>query len=155
MKQHNSYGVTLIEVLVYLALFSVLIGGIIVSLYSLFMVSDRTGAMNMVQMEGDFLVAKIDALLLQADTVTISGGVLTVTKSSETVSVFASSTDIFLQRSSALVRLNNPDMLVENFVVSKSLSAGKARIDGSFSLRLRTPAGALYTQNFIVISFVH
>lgn len=153
--KRNSQGVTLIEVLVYLGLFSVLIGGVVVSVYSMFIVSDRTGTMNMVQMEGDFLSAKIDTLLSQADSVSISGGILTVTKGTETVSIYASSTNIVLQRNGSALVLNNPDIAAENFVLGNSTSAGKTRIDGSFSFQARTPAGAMYTQDFIVTSSAH
>lgn len=153
--KRNSRGVTLIEVLVYLALFAVLVGGVVVSVYSMFMVTGRTGTMSMVQMEGDFLIAKIDTLLTQADSVAVSSGVLMATKGVETVSIYASSTNMFLQRSGNAVPINNPDIQVQNFVVNNSNSAGKTRIDGSFTLRARTSAGGAYTQYFILTSFVH
>ena len=53
-------GFTLIEVLVYLALFGLIMSGAVVSAYQMFEASGRNQTRAMIQEEGDFIVAKID-----------------------------------------------------------------------------------------------
>lgn len=56
----NKRGVTLIETLIYIALFALLIGGGVSSAYVLIESSDRIGVHAMLEEEGNFLLAKIN-----------------------------------------------------------------------------------------------
>lgn len=78
-------GFTLIEVLIYLALFTIIIGGAIVSVYSILEGSSRTARRILAQEEGNFLLRKIDWALTNATAITLplpgaSGTALSVTK---------------------------------------------------------------------------
>lgn len=55
---HNR-GFTLIETLVYLALFALIIGGMVIAAYMLFETSDRYQTRAMMQEEANFVMAKI------------------------------------------------------------------------------------------------
>src|SRR4030042_506817 len=65
-------GFTLIESLLYIALFSIIIGGALVAVYQMIESSDAVSAKNIVEMEGSFLLRKIDWALtgaFQVDTI--------------------------------------------------------------------------------------
>lgn len=66
-------GFTLIEAIVYLALFSILMGGGVVAAYSLFDATTRAGTRTMLHEETDFLLGKIDWALSGAEAVTAPG----------------------------------------------------------------------------------
>jgi type II secretory pathway pseudopilin PulG len=59
-------GFTLIESLLYIALFSIIIGGALVAVYQMIESSDAVSAKNIVEMEGSFLLRKIDWALTGA-----------------------------------------------------------------------------------------
>ncbi len=68
----NKRGITLIETLIYIALFALLIGGGVSSAYTLIESSDKIGVRAMMEEEGNFLLAKIAWVLeegMQAEVV--------------------------------------------------------------------------------------
>ncbi len=74
----NKRGVTLIETLIYIALFALLIGGGVSSAYSLIESSDRIGVHAMVEEEGNFLLAKINWAFETGMNVEVSAGEMTL-----------------------------------------------------------------------------
>jgi len=84
MKQNK--GFTLIETIIYIALFSVLIGGGLVTVYELIDGSGKLSAKGTVQEEGNFVLRKLNWALTGASSITTpSSGtppssILTVTK---------------------------------------------------------------------------
>src|SRR5438105_3614795 len=96
--RQNSTGFTLIETLVYLALFALMIGGIVAASFLLFESSDRNSEKARLQEEKNFIVGKIDWALSGAKTVAspsagASGSTLTATKydgTSNTISIAGS-----------------------------------------------------------------
>jgi prepilin-type N-terminal cleavage/methylation domain-containing protein len=60
MKFNTQKGFTLIEVVIYVALFSFLLGGALVSAYNLIYGSSRTSFKNVVQQEGNFVLRKLN-----------------------------------------------------------------------------------------------
>jgi type II secretory pathway pseudopilin PulG len=83
IKRHR--GFTLIEALVYLALFTILMGGAVAAAYNIFEAAERGGTRTMLQEETDFLIAKVNWALSGAEAVTApgtgtTGGALTVVK---------------------------------------------------------------------------
>ena len=67
----NERGFTLIETLVYLALFTLIIGGLMSASYALFESGDRNQAKAMLQDEENFVIAKIMWALESAKTVSV------------------------------------------------------------------------------------
>jgi len=74
----NKRGVTLLETLIYIALFALLIGGGVSSAYSLIESSDRIGVHAMVEEEGNFLLAKIQWALEEGMSVEVNNGEMTL-----------------------------------------------------------------------------
>ena len=63
----TNQGFTLIESLLYIVLFSIIIGGALVAVYQMIESSDAVSAKNIVEMEGSFLLRKIDWALTGLD----------------------------------------------------------------------------------------
>ncbi|MBI4050591.1 MAG: prepilin-type N-terminal cleavage/methylation domain-containing protein [Candidatus Doudnabacteria bacterium] len=64
-------GFTIIEVLLYLALFSIIIGGVMVATYQIIETSGKTQARVVIQEEGNFLHRKIDWALTGATDISV------------------------------------------------------------------------------------
>jgi hypothetical protein len=76
-------GFTLIEALIYLALFTIILMGVVVAAYALFETNARNETAAMLQEEKEFLLAKVSHLLDTTDLVSLplaggSGAVLSV-----------------------------------------------------------------------------
>ncbi len=116
MTTHHK-GFTLIEAVIYLALFSILIGGAVVAAYSLFDAATRSGTRTMLKEENDFFLSKIDWALSGAEAVTVpaagsAGVTLTVAKwdSADPAVITFSGGDLYLDGT----RLNNTNVEVTN-----------------------------------------
>lgn len=75
-----SKGFTLVEVIIYIALFSLLMGTAFVTAYGLIDGISDLHTKNMVQEEGSFVMRKLNWALTGADTFSISGSELTIHK---------------------------------------------------------------------------
>jgi type II secretory pathway pseudopilin PulG len=71
----HSHGFTLIETIIYLALFSIIFTGIFVSVYPIFSSADRLTKNIAIESESMFIVSKINYAL--NDAITSSGGTIT------------------------------------------------------------------------------
>src|SRR3989338_3088421 len=82
MRHKKQKGFTLIEVIIYIALFSLLMGSAFLIAYQLFEGSGKLSVKNTVQEEGNFVMRKFNWLMTGAKTFSISGSgsELTVTK---------------------------------------------------------------------------
>ena len=65
-KQKSQSGFTLIETLIYIALFGILFSGVVISAYSILETGGKNQAQIMTQVEGNFISAKISWALSQA-----------------------------------------------------------------------------------------
>jgi prepilin-type N-terminal cleavage/methylation domain-containing protein len=65
--KHSSKGFTLIEVIIYIALFSILIGGAFIVAFQLIDSSGKLNAKNTVQSEGNFVMRKLSWALTSVD----------------------------------------------------------------------------------------
>lgn len=139
-------GFTLIETLVYLALFTLMIGGLVISAYALFESNDRNQTKAMLQEEANFVMAKIVRTLDNAASASVSGGsMLTVTKYDlTTVVVSTTSSNVFIGGS----RLNNENVTIDDllFVRSGGGSAPES-VEISITASARTPKGMIVTQS--------
>lgn len=74
-------GFTLIEVLVYLALFAIIIGGVMASVFGIVSGSNRNQTRIIIQQEGEFLMGKINWALIGASSITVNSATqITVNK---------------------------------------------------------------------------
>lgn len=88
-------GFTLIETLVYLALFAIVLFGIVATTYAYFETVGRNQTKAMLQEEGQFMLGKIAYAMSGAKTISIVGSVLTITKYNGTsVVIQRSGTDL-------------------------------------------------------------
>lgn len=152
-------GFTLIEVIIYLALFTILMGGTITTAYSVFDSSDRDQARTIAQEEGDFLIAKINWALSGTKNINISSSTeLFVEKrdasGTATTTIYLSGTDFYLSRgSNPPVLLNNSNVEVSNLVFARSGSIPE-RVQATFKVSARTLNGMVVSQNFFTVKYL-
>ncbi|OGE82152.1 MAG: hypothetical protein A3B10_02355 [Candidatus Doudnabacteria bacterium RIFCSPLOWO2_01_FULL_44_21] len=73
-------GFTLIETLIYIALFTIIIGGAMVAVYQIIESTNRTNERVVIQEDVNFLLRKLDWALTGASAVSATATTLTVTK---------------------------------------------------------------------------
>src|SRR4051794_9129495 len=104
-------GFTLIETLIYLALFALIITGIVSAAYMLFETGDRNQAKSMLQDEKDFLSARIDYALVGTKVASVAGTSLTAVKyDASSVTIAQSSGGITIAGN----RMNNTDTTISD-----------------------------------------
>lgn len=130
----NVRGFTLIEVLVYLALYSIIIGGAVVAAYGMFESSGHNQTKAMVEEEGGYLLSKIEWALSSGD----NSLVFDVAEG-----------NMRLARGTAVPEiLNNSNISVSNFYFTNNGTT-------SFTLSARTPQGSWYSEDFSVVNYPH
>lgn len=157
-NNHNNHnrGFTIIETLIYLALFAILIGGAVVAAYSLLEGGGRTQTRTLIQEEGNFLVSKINWALSGAESVEILAvNKLSVTKWDPTynpVVIEWSGGNMAISKNGAVISttLNNADISVNNlnFVHNYSSGTNPESVSFSFTLTSKTPNGMTISQDF-------
>ncbi len=90
-------GFTLIEVIIYIALFSLMIGSLVVTAFHLLQNSGKTNARTVAQEEMNFVLKKIDWVFTGVESVenptSGSGNTLEITKAGNTLSIRLNTTD--------------------------------------------------------------
>lgn len=164
-------GFTLIETLVYLALYSIIMTGALVSVYAIFNSSARNQTKAMVQEEGSFLVGKIDWALHGAADISLPadntlGNTLSVTKYDTTIGnpvvIVLSGTDLVITRGTNPSEiLNNSNVRVVcdpagcfNHVSASGDGINPESLKTKFTLVTRTSDGLEYTQDFSTIKYL-
>jgi Tfp pilus assembly protein PilE len=127
----NNRGFTLVEVLIYLGLYALLIGGAVVAAYNMVESSGRNETAAMVEEEGQYLTAKIDWALgsqeMQNPTFDVASGSMRLSWGSNTPQ-----------------GISNSNVSVSDFVLATSTDLNAA----SFTLTALTPNGSAYVQKF-------
>jgi len=160
IKHKSGSGFTLIEVVVYLCLFAILMGGMVTAAYSVFESSDHNQAKIMVQEEGNFLVAKIDWALsggkaayspqpriLSVDKYDGSNVVITLDNCSGDIT-----SNIFLKKGTDCFQLNNSNVQVSNLVFTHN--SNPENVEAVFTLSTRTLNGTTISQDFFTTKFL-
>lgn len=162
----SQLGFSLIEVLVYLFLFALFIGGGIVTAYNIFESSGRNEAKALVQAEGDFMSAKIDWTLSGVQTVNspqvgVSDSVLWVTKWNVPDNpwiIDLSGTQMRLCRGacSPAKGLNSDNVQVSNLSFTHTFAGGSnpESVQANFTLSADTPGGLVVSQNFSTTKYL-
>jgi prepilin-type N-terminal cleavage/methylation domain-containing protein len=164
-------GFTLIETLVYLSLFSLIMGGAVIAAYQMFESGGRNQTRAMLQEEGDFVEGKLSWAMSGVQTISAPGlppsGVNCATSSTlsvakwdatvGTVVVSALSGYVTLSRGGSSTQpLNNTNTVVSGltFAHCYSGSANPESISADFTLTTRTPNGMSMSQDFSTKQYV-
>lgn len=161
-------GFTLIETIVYIALFSILMGGAVIAAYHLFDAATKVGTRTMLQEEGDFMLSKIDWVLGGAQAVTApaagaSGSSLTVSKWDVSLGnpmiISKNGNDMALQRGTlAPVLLNNTNTTIASLSFSHIKGSGDGTVPEAvetvLTISARTPTGAVVTRTATSTSYL-
>ena len=166
----NPRGFTLIEAIVYLALFSLLMGGAVVSAYDVFESSGRGSTHATLQEEGSFLLAKVSWALSGAQAITAPfvatppcstpASTLTVSKwdaTIGTVAILQSGHSVSISRGGgAPLIINSPDVLVSNLSFTQCWGGGSNpdSVATSFTLSSRDLNGESVSQDFSSTDYV-
>jgi len=148
-------GFTLIETLVYIALFALIIGGFVAASYMLFETSDRNQTKAMMQEEENFLIGKINFALSGAQNIaapfiiapatTASDTTLTLMKYDGTVVVITLANGTTTYNGQPL---NNSNVTVSRLVFIHTYAGGTnpESVEAGFTISARTPTGALVSE---------
>ena len=165
IRIHTQQGVTLIETMVYLALFSMIIGGAVLSAYQIFESSGRSRTRSMLTEEGNFLSGKMLWALSGARTVDAplkplvgapctQSNTLSVTKWDTAIGVLVfaqSGGDLTLARGGGgAAAINNSNVAISALSFKHCYQGGFApeSVEVAFTLSARTPSGAIISQDF-------
>jgi len=143
-------GFTLIETLVYLALFTLIIGGFVASAYMLFQTSDRNQTKAMMQDEANFLIGKINLALSGARSVTKPLIIAPATTASDSTlevpgfTLFRSGDDMQLNGRA----LNNTNVVISRLVFIRTYAGGTNpdSVEAGFTISATTPTGSTISQ---------
>lgn len=140
-------GFTLIEALIYLALFTLILGGIVVAAYALFETNTHAGAAAMLQEEKEYLLAKVGQVLDRADTVSLlSSSKLNVMQFGVASPVVITSTGGNLTIDGIV--LNNTNVTVTGLTFTHTYLGGAnpETVNMTFTLSAKTASGRDVTQ---------
>lgn len=153
-------GFTIIELLIYIGLFAVVIGGAMTASYSIAESSGRAETRAMMQEEGNFLINKMQWILSGVKAVTEpavgdTGTTLSVVKwdpaEPSPLVVSAVGTELLLKRGAGTAApLNSDSVAVSDFRVRHLFDGGTdpESVEVSFLLSAKTPTGGSVTQSF-------
>ena len=149
-----SRGFTLIETLMYLGLFSIIIGGLTVSAYSFFELSGRNQYKAVLQNEQDFLIAKINMVVRNAQSVTIpaAGASASVLDATGNTIALGNSGTVTLNG----FALNATGTTISNVVFIHTYAGGSnpESIEAGFTISLVTPSGSYISQSASTTNFL-
>lgn len=156
-------GFTLIETLVYLALYTIIIGGALSAVYGIFESSARNETIAMLEEEGNYLVAKIDWALSNAVSIespASSGNTLSVTHfDGSTASLWQMGVNMRIQENTGSKKtLNNSNVSVAalSFVHARPTSDGlnPESVSASFAMYATTSDGHVLRADFSLLKYL-
>ena len=159
---NGARGFTLIETLVYLGLYALIITGSFMAAYGLFESSAHNATAAMLEEEGDYLVAKVRWALDHASQINLpvtTGGVLSISDASGSVTIASDGSDLSIQEGGAAPELLNDEhvrMAGLAFVRSREEdpdSSGES-VSAAFTLYATTSDGHLLRRDFSVLEYV-
>jgi len=161
-------GSTLIELIVYLALFSVIMGGAVISVHSMAETSGNNETKVMMLAEGLFLQAKIQWALSNVDVVynpvtnsiCTTGCSLSIKKQNPDRRLMTLSHEgnnaVISYDGGAKKILNSSNIVVSDFSITNTDEGdGKNSIVINFNLFTKDPRGAQVSSSFSVIEYVY
>ena len=146
-------GFTLIETLVYLALFSIVIGGLFISAYAFFESIGRNESQARIQQEQDFMIAKIDWALggVNPSAPNTYGTELHVTKyDGANIRMDLSSGKLRIKTNSGVWHsLNNDDITISSLRFVHTVTGGinaPEYVEAGFTMSMRIARGGVLTR---------
>lgn len=169
MKNRNRTkgGFTLIETIIYVALFAFIMTSALVSVYSILSSSARNQTKAMVQEEGSFLLGKIDWALSGISSASVSNGGNTLSVIKFDTSI-ASPVVITLQNESFFIKrgggpsrqLNNTNVTVScasdcfERVAGSGDGINPESVEANFTVSAKTSDGLSFSQDFSTIKYL-
>ena len=154
-------GFTLIETIVYLALFTLIIGGLFVAAYALIESVGRNQTKAIVQEEKGFLVGKIHNVLNAARSASVSGPILVVYEYGSPVQVCVSGMDLRILRNSGdcLISgsiLNTEYVAITDAVFLHAYAGGlnPERLEVGFTISAKTPNGMSISEHASTTGYI-
>lgn len=151
----NSAGFTLIETLVYIALFTIVIGGGMVGAYGIIEGTDRTSSKTILEQDANFILRKVDWALTGLDTINSSGASLSVNKkdfASNPIVFSLSGTNITIKKgSNTAIVLNNSRVKISNLAFTPVTTGGKSGIQATFTV---TTIDGKLSQTFTITKYI-
>ena len=159
-------GFTLIEVMVYLALFGLLIGGAVIAAYNVIESIGRNNTQATIQQEGNFLLAKINWTLSGISAVNqplenTTSSQLLVAKTDLSIGAVdinidpGTHTKMLITRSGLTSDLNNDNVDVSGLVFDHQHPIGGAEwVTSNFTLTAKTPNGQSISRDFTTTKYL-
>lgn len=148
-------GFTLIETVIYIALFLIVIGGGMVGAYGIIQGTDRTSSKTILEQDANFIMRKIDWALTGLDTINSSGASLNVTKtgfSSNPIIFTLVGTDFKISRgANDATTLNNSRIKISNLLFTKVTTGDKDGIQVTFTA---TTTDGKLSQKFSITKYI-
>lgn len=147
-------GLTLIETLIYLALFSILISGALTSLISIQSEAGRIEAGSRLTDEGHFILERLRFETERSTAISIESPVrLTAMTPDGPISFYLSGHSLMEESATGAEPLNEPDSVVDNLLFALDTNE---RLTVSFLLRIPTkdgaPLSALFSDTFFSLN---
>ena len=148
-----SKGFTLIETLIYLALFTLVLGGLVVAAYALFETNGTSQTRSMLQEEKEYLIAKVSLVLDRAKAVTILAPdtLQTTTFANDLVTVYRDGTDLRIAKNGvpvSLLPLNNSNVAISQLVFTYTTDPDTVKMTGT--IRAHAPIGPDVVQTAVL-----
>ncbi len=153
---------TLIETIIYSAIFSILMTGIVSSVFMLFESLDRNQTKAMLQEEKEYLIGKINWAMSGMQDIVIPGANTAATTlqlvkyEGTSVSIALAGSAMTIATSSSAVILNNSNVTVTNLLFIHKISSPNSvqSVEAGFTISSRTPAGSTITQTASTTRYV-
>jgi hypothetical protein len=151
-------GFSLLETLMYIALFGVIMQGAFAGIVAISESAERNQAKAYIEEEGDFLVAKISYEISQASSTEISPEKSTqinlARDNGEDISIESNDGGLFITRGdSTPVEFSSNRVSVSDFVFKKVANGTTQSIVFSFTLQAPSEGGRLVSEDFTGSSF--
>lgn len=139
----NQKGFTLMETLIYIALFGIIMAGAVVGTYNLLEGGNRNINSAKIEEEGTFINRKINWAISGATGAVVSGGgtKITITKSGLSIVIAQTGTNMTIARNAgAPIELNNDRFKISNtsFSYQPASNGRPASISASFDVENKT-----------------
>ena len=129
-------GFTLIETIIYIAILGFVLGGGLLAVYNILEGSGRTRDAMYREQEAYFIGRKIDAILSEAISVSVSTSTLGIDTAQGIVTIKLDSGKIILKRGNEEYQLNDPSIVADDLIFNRDL--GSNILNTRFSLKTRS-----------------